>query len=392
MIGCAEGPDTKGTQKMDEKPSDPAAHPPMRIAMIVPPWYELPPPGYGGLERMCSPLVDGLVARGHQVTLFGAGTKTGTRAEFVSTNDELQYSRMGQAMPEMLHVCRANQMISEESFDVVHDHTMVGLLTAASRPVPTVATVHGCPQSELGDYLCCLGDAVSLIAISDSQRRLNPNLTWSTTVHHGLPLDPGNALATPDGPVLWLARFNPEKGPDLAINACREAGVPLILAGKCNEPNEHEYFQDVVRPLLGPDVTLVMNAERSRTDALLREAGCLLLPLRWEEPFGLVMIEAMAVGTPVVALRHGSVPEVVDDGVTGIICDDPAELPGALEKVRQLDPQDCVDRVRTEFSPEKMVLGYEAVYRDQARMWPLFSAGSQNAGEVYDIAVYDHVG
>jgi glycosyltransferase involved in cell wall biosynthesis len=378
---------------MDEKPSEPAAHPPLRIAMIVPPWYELPPPGYGGLEQMCTPLVDGLVARGHQVTLFGAGTKTGTRADFVSTIDELQYTRIGQAMPEMLHVCRVNRMISEDNFDVVHDHTMVGLLTAPLRSVPTVATVHGCPQGELGDYLCCLGDSVSLVAISESQRRLNPNLTWSTTVHHGLPIDTSRALATPDGPVLWLARFNPEKGPDLAINACREAGVPLILAGKCNEPNEHEYFHDVVKPMLGPDITLVMNSDRLTTDALLREAGCLLLPLRWEEPFGLVMIEAMAFGTPVVALRHGAVPEVVTDGVTGIICDDPAELPGALDAVRELDPWACVDHVRKEFSPEKMVLGYEAIYRDQARMWPLLPSGSQNIREAaYDMAVYDHVG
>jgi glycosyltransferase involved in cell wall biosynthesis len=377
---------------MDEKPSDPAAHPPMRIAMIVPPWYELPPTAYGGLEQVCTPLVDGLVERGHQVTLFGAGTKTGTKADFVSTIDELQYTRIGQAMPEMLHVCRVNQMIAEDSFDVVHDHTMVGLLTASLRPVPTVATVHGCPQSELGAFLCCLGDSISLVAISESQRRLNPDLTWTSTVHHGLPLDPSRARATPEGPVLWLARFNPEKGPDLAINACREAGVPLILAGKCNEPNEHEFFHDVVKPMLGPDTTLVMNSDRARTDQLLREAGCLLLPLRWEEPFGLVMIEAMAVGTPVVALRHGSVPEVVKDGVTGIICDDPSELPAALDAVRDLDPWACVDHVRTEFSPEKMVLGYEAIYRDQARMWPLFPSGSENVGEVYDMAVYDHVG
>lgn len=375
---------------MDEKPSDPADQTPLRIAMIVPPWYELPPPGYGGLEQMCTPLVDGLLARGHEVTLFGAGTKSGTGAQFVSTVDKLQYARIGQAMPEMLHVCRVNQMLSEDSFDVVHDHTMVGLLTAPLRPVPTVATVHGCPSGELGDYLCCLGQSVSLVAISEAQRRLNPNLTWATTVHHGLPIDATQPVASPDGPVVWLARFNADKGPDLAINACREAGLPLILAGKCNEPNEHKYFNEVIKPMLGPDVTLVMNAGRSTSEALLREAGCLLLPLRWEEPFGLVMIEAMALGTPVVALRRGSVPEVVKPGVTGLICDDAAELPDALHAVRDLDPQDCVDHVHKEFSPEKMVLGYEAVYRDQVRMWPLYP-GSDNLGEVYDLGVYDHV-
>src|SRR5262249_61817883 len=129
----------------------------------------------------------------------------------------------------------------------------------------------------------------------------------------------------PDGPVVWLARFSPDKGPDLAIHACRVAGLPLVLAGKCNEPGEARYLDEVIRPLLADDVELVINGDRVTTNRLLTEARCLIMPIRWHEPFGMVMIEAMASGTPVVALRRGSVPEIVRHGATGWVCADPTE-------------------------------------------------------------------
>ena len=133
--------------------------------------------------------------------------------------------------------------------------------------------------------------------------------------------------------MLWLGRFDPEKGPDLAIEACRKADLPLVLAGKCNQQDEWRYLDEVIRPLLGPDVELVLNGDRDRTEALLYDARSLLLPIRWEEPFGMVMIEAMAKGTPVVALRRGSVPEVVLHGRTGVVCVDESDLPDALHEV-----------------------------------------------------------
>jgi glycosyltransferase involved in cell wall biosynthesis len=163
--------------------------------------------------------------------------------------------------------------------------------------------------------------------------------------------------------VLWLARFCADKGPDLAIEACRAAGLPLVLAGKCNEPIEAEYLRDVVEPMLGDDVTLLVNADRTTTRALLRDARCLLLPIRWHEPFGMVMVEAMASGTPVVALRRGSVPELVRPGVTGFICDDPAELPQALHRVRDLDPAESAAHTRQAFGADLMASRYEDVYR-----------------------------
>jgi glycosyltransferase involved in cell wall biosynthesis len=335
--------------------------------MVVPPWYELPPPGYGGVEQMAAALVDALVARGHRVTLFGAGGGTGTAAEFVSTVREPQFELLGQILPELVHVTRVNGYVAAGDFDVVHDHTWAGLLTAPARAAPTVATVHGSPTGQLGDYLCTLDRSVALVSISDAQRRQNPRLTWAATVHNGLArVGPDRPRGSPDGPALWLGRFSEEKGPDLAIRACRTAGLPLVLAGKRNEPAEQAYFEEKIAPLVHEGVEVVTNADRDRTQELLRSARCLLLPIRWEEPFGMVMVEAMAAGTPVVALDHGAVPEIVVPGETGFICADPDELPEALHRVPEIDPAACVAHVRTNFSADLMARRYEQVYRDTA--------------------------
>jgi len=324
--------------------------------------------GYGGLELICSALINALVRRGHHVTLFGAGTRTGTLAsKFVSTTPQLQYPRIGELVPAVLHTARVNKMLAAGDFDVIHDHTIEGLITGPARPAPTVVTVHLPVDGEHGDLLEAAGNAARLVSISHSQRSLRPGLAWAGTVYNSLPLDqigPASPDAVGDGPVLWLARFNPDKGPDLAIEACRAAGLPITLVGKCNEANEHECLRDQVRPMLGPDVELVVNATRPVVDSLLAQARCLLLPIRWPEPFGMVMIEAMAKGVPVVALRQGAVPEVVEHGVTGFICDHPEELPEALHRVKELDPQACVDHVRRHFGSDLMARRYEEVYLD----------------------------
>jgi len=323
---------------------------PLRIAMVIPPWYELPPAGYGGLERVCASLIDGLADLGHEVTLFGTGTRTGTKARFVSTDPKLQYPRLLEAMPELVHVTQVNEILDRENFDIVHDHTTVGPVTAAQRRTPTVVTVHSNPVGEVAAYLSRVDKTVSLVAISHAQRRVAPQLAWHSTIHHGIEV-PGPVKPEPtDGPVLWLGRFDADKGPDLAIEACREAKLPLVLAGKANQKDEWQYLDEHIRPMLGPDVELVLNGEREHTEALLYESQALILPIRWEEPFGMVLIEAMAKGTPVVAMRRGAVPEILLHGRTGVICNDPAELATALRETRSLDPADCAEHVRTMFS------------------------------------------
>ncbi|MEH0935536.1 glycosyltransferase family 4 protein [Micromonospora psammae] len=332
--------------------------------MLVPPWLSVPPPGYGGLEQVVHGLVDSLVARGHAVTLFGAGRHHGTAADFVSTIADLQYERLGEALPELAHLSRTNHLINAADFDVVHDHTTIGPLVARRRAVPTVATVHGNPVGEYGAVLSDADHGVGLVAISHAQRRLNPGLPWAGTVHNAMDVrDVPRKQVASRGPVLWLARFSPDKGPDVAIRACRAAGLPLVLAGKCNEPAERRYFTDVVEPMLDEDVTVVFNADRPATLRLLLDARCLIMPLQWDEPFGMVILEAMATGTPVVALRRGSVPELVLDGVTGLVRDHAEELPAALREAVRLDPADCVARVDENFSIERMTSGYEDVYR-----------------------------
>jgi glycosyltransferase involved in cell wall biosynthesis len=331
--------------------------------MVIPPWYEIPPAGYGGLERVCASLIDGLVDLGHHVTLFGAGTRTGTKARFVSTDPELKYRRLLEAMPELVHVTQVNEILAREPFDIVHDHSTIGPVTAAGRRMPTVVTVHNPPVGEWEQYLSKLDRTVSIIAISHAQRRVAPNLNWHSTIHHGIEV-PGQIKTTPsDGPVLWLGRFAADKGPDLAIEAARKANLPLVLAGKCNQKDEWQYLDEVIKPMLGDDVELVLNGDRERTEALLCAARALILPIRWEEPFGMVLIEAMSKGTPVVALRRGAVPEIVLHGRTGLICNDESELPDALHDVSGMDPAECAEHVQQTFSVSLMARRYERVYR-----------------------------
>jgi glycosyltransferase involved in cell wall biosynthesis len=340
----------------------PPAERPLRIAMVAPPWYEVPPRGYGGIEAICATLVDALVLRGHDVTLFGAG-RSGTAAEFVPITPEPEFERLGAAMPELMHIAAVNTALAGEAFDVIHDHTIAGPLTAPLRSAPTVVTAHGPLDGELGDYFAHLGDGVALVAISEAQRRTRPELPWVATVPNSVQVEQFPYTGRRDGPVLWLARFTPEKAPELAITACREAGLPLVLAGKCNEPAEEEHLEQVVRPLLGPDVELILNADRRRTLELLGAARCLLLPIRWDEPFGMVMIEAMACGTPAVAMNRGAVPEVIVHGRTGLVCEHEEELAEALHAVASISPEACREHVRESFSAEVMARRYEAAYR-----------------------------
>jgi glycosyltransferase involved in cell wall biosynthesis len=375
----------KGTVVQPARPVRHQATAPLRIAIVAPPWYELPPDGYGGIEAVCATLVDQLVDNGHEVTVFGVGKRCGTAGRFVSLIDEPQYLRLGEAMPAALYAALVRQALADGDFDVVHDHSPCGPLIAPERGTPTVVTVHGPVDGELGDYFVALGDCVWPVAISESQRRSRPDLRWAATVHNAV--EPARFVPAPptDGPVLWLARMSPDKGPDLAIEACRTAGVPLILAGKCNEATEQRYLEVVIRPLLHDGVELVLNADRPTTARLLARARCVIVPVRWREPFGMVMVEAMASGRPVVALRRGAVPEIVRHGVTGWLCDDPVQLPDALHRVAELDPLACVAHVQASFSAELMARRYEAVYRravaagfakrvaERSLLWPLYS-------------------
>ena len=335
----------------------------LHVAVVAPPWFRVPPSGYGGVESVCADLVDGLVDAGHDVTLVGAG-ENGTRATaFVPTYDEPPSPRLGEPLPEVLHAAKAAEILERLDVDVVHDHTLAGPLLARGRRVPTVVTVHGPVTGEPGAYYRALGQSVDLVSISQNQQRSAPDLSWLGTVYNAVDVATFPYRCRKDDFLLFLGRLHPDKAAHLAIEAARSAGLPIIVAGKCTEPIERDYVRAQIQPRMGPDVTMLGCADSTQKRDLLSRATALLFPIQWEEPFGMVMIEAMACGTPVVALRRGAAPEVVVDGVTGVVCDDPSELPAAVDTARSLSPAACREHVRRTFSVATMVAGYEAAYR-----------------------------
>jgi glycosyltransferase involved in cell wall biosynthesis len=335
----------------------------LRIGIVAPPWYPIPPQGYGGIEWMIHWLSEGLVARGHEVTVIGAGGSR-TSANFIATYEDPPFKRIGESMPEVLHALAAAEALDDLRVDVVHDHCLAGPLMAARRRVPTVLTAHGPLEGEVRSYYELVSDSVSLVAISECQRRMAEHLRWAGMVHNCIPVDEYPYSANKEDFCLFLGRMNAEKAPDLAIKAARAAGYPIVVAAKCNEPPEKRYFEERVRPLLGPDAHWFGEANTQQKKDLLARARCLVFPIQWDEPFGIVMVEAMACGTPVVALDRGSVPEVVVDGVTGFIRRQADDLPDAIRRVGEIDPKACRRRVFDVFDVADMIDGYETIYRE----------------------------
>jgi len=331
--------------------------------MVAPPYFDVPPPAYGGVESVVADLVDDLAGRGHEITLIGAGQHLTGAHRFISLWPDPQSNRLGEPFPEVVHAARVAEVLDDLDVDVVHDHTLAGPLLGRGTRVPTIITVHGPVVGDEGDYYRALGRSVRMIAISEAQRSKAAELPWAATIHNAIRASTFPFQAEKEPFLLFLGRMNATKGPHLAIDAARAADLPIVLAGKCSEPLEKAYFETEIKPRLGSDTEIFGVADAAAKRDLLSRACALLFPICWEEPFGLVMIEAMACGTPVVALRRGSVPEVVVDGVTGIIRDDPAGLPAAIDLARQLDPAACQAHVAARFSTELMAARYEDAYR-----------------------------
>ena len=349
---------------------DDRAQKPLRIVEVAPPWFDVPPDGYGGIESMLASLTEALVARGHDVVLIGAGSDR-TPATFRSTYEEPPSSRLGTPEPEVVHAAAVARHLDELEYDIVHDHSLAGPLTGVGRAAPTVVTVHGPVTGELATLYDQLGGSAHLVALSHAQRRTAPRLNWAGTVPNALDAADYPFCRDKDDYLVFLGRMSPDKGAHLAIEAARASGRRILLAGKCTEPAEQEYFAAEVEPLLGADAEFLGVADATRKKELLAGAQALVFPIQWEEPFGMVMIEAMACGTPVVALRRGAVPEVVVDGTTGYIRDDPADLPAAISAIAEISPDDCRRHVAENFSIDIMTGGYERIYRDllAARSW-----------------------
>jgi glycosyltransferase involved in cell wall biosynthesis len=342
---------------------------PLKIALVAPPYFDVPPRAYGGVEAVVADLATALVEQGHKVILIGAG-ENGTKATFKPVWDATIAHRLGEPFPEIAHASLTRDAVLElardAGVDVVHDHTLAGPLNApyyAEHGLPTVVTAHGPVTGDLRHLFRTLHDHISLVAISDRQRELAPELPWVATVHNGLSVREWPYQANKEDYALFLGRFNADKGVHLALEAAHAAGLRLVLAGKCSEPVEKAYFEDEIRPRLAPTDHLFGMADADQKRRLLANARCLLFPIQWEEPFGMVLIEAMACGTPVVALRGGAVSEIVVQRETGLICDHPGQLPGALREIHEISPAACRRRVTLRFNTDRLATGYYHAYK-----------------------------
>jgi glycosyltransferase involved in cell wall biosynthesis len=354
--GGAEAEDTTD-------PQGPAAgSAPLRVALVAPPWFEVPPQGYGGIERMCFDLAQGLVARGNDVTLLATGADR-TRARFLQVFPAplTGLGEIENPVQEVRYAARVARVLGEVDVDLVHDHSLAGPLLGLGGSVPTMLTAHGPADGHVGDYYRQLG--LPLVAISQAQRELAPDLPWAGTVHNAIDVHRYPFRSAKDDFVLFLGRMSPEKGAHLAPDACRAAGHRLLIAGKCTEKDELRYFEDQVAPRLSDDISWLGEVYGERKLELLSRARCLLVPAQWAEPFGLTSIEALACGTPVVGLRRGAIPEIVEHGRTGWVFDDPSELAWAIRCAAEIDPHDCRADALRRFHTSTMVAGYEQVYR-----------------------------
>jgi glycosyltransferase involved in cell wall biosynthesis len=335
----------------------------MRIAQVAPLYERVPPVLYGGTERVVSYLTEELVRLGHEVTLFASGDSL-TRAKLEAPCPRalrLDPTCEDSLAPHILMLGQVYQRAHE--FDVIHCHTnYLGLPLVPFVSTPTVLTLHGrLDVPELGPLFRAYPQ-VALVSISDAQRQPLSGVTWAATVYHGLPLDLYSFHPRPGGSLLFLGRISPEKRPDAAIRIACQAGVPLRIAAKVDKVDQ-AYFDTTIRPLLDhPLVEFLGEVDERQKRRLLGEALALLFPIDWPEPFGLVMIEALACGTPVIARRRGSVPEVVRDGVTGFICETDAEMVAAVRQVAQLERAACRRAFEERFSVQRMAQEYLAVY------------------------------
>jgi len=334
----------------------------MRVAVLSPVWFPVPPTGYGGIEWIVSLLADGLVDAGHEVTLFASGDSR-TRARLISVYDVAPSDKIGTSLVELNHALACYERASE--FDVINDHSgLPGAALGGCVDTTVLHTVHGPLDGDARPIyqriarVACVG----LISLSLNQRKPAPDLPWVANCPNALDL-----AAYPFQPdrgeyLLFLGRMSFDKGAHRAIEVAKALGLPLKLAGKMREQAERDYFERHVRPNLEWGIEFLGEVSHDEKVALLQGARATLFPISWEEPFGLVMIESMACGTPVLATRWGAVPEVIEHGRSGIIVDDHMEMVDALAIADRLEPGELRRFVEERYSPQRMVADYLAAY------------------------------
>jgi glycosyltransferase involved in cell wall biosynthesis len=335
----------------------------MRIAQISPLYESVPPQRYGGTERVVANLTEELIRRGHDVTLFASGDSK-TRAKLVPGSPTALRLANSIRDPLGYHLCMLDEVMRRAAdFDVIHSHAdYLAYPFLAHCSTPSVSTLHGRLDLEDLEPIYQRFHGLPVVSISDAQRQPLPHCNWVRTVHHGLPPGELRFRAEPQQHLAFLGRVSPEKRVDRAIEIARRAGLPLRIAAKI-DPADRAYFESVVAPLLGdPLIEFIGEIGGPQKNDFLGGALALLFPIDWPEPFGLVMIEAMACGTPVIAFRGGSVAEVVKDGVSGFVVDSVDEAVKAVTRLPEIDRRRCRAWFEERFNVGRMVDEYLEVY------------------------------
>ncbi len=335
----------------------------MKIAVLAPCWFPVPPTGYGGIEWVVSLLADGLVDSGHEVTLFASGDSH-TRATLAGVYAKAPSESIGRSFWELRHVLHCYEHAGD--FDVINDHSgPTGALLAALVDTPVVHTIHGPLAGEPGelyDQISRLSPQTAFVSLSMNQRKPRPDYNWIANCPNALDLSVYPFRPQRGEYLLFLGRLSPDKGAHRAVAVAMEAGLPLKIAGKMREAKEREYFAQFVEPHLGHGIEWLGEVSHGQKVELLQHARATLFPIEWEEPFGLVMIESMACGTPVIATAAGAVPEVIENGRSGIIVEDYRIMSEALKEADRLDAREIRRYVEERFSPMRMVRDYVEAY------------------------------
>ena len=334
----------------------------MRIAVIAPPWVPVPPPLYGGIEVVVDRLAVGFQRAGHEVLLYTTGDSTCPVPKAWAL-EKSEGQRIGMAVPEIRHAMHAYEAIRD--FDIVHDHTVFGPVYAEHvTNQPVLTTIHGPFNDELTDIYERIADHVPIIAISHAQHVPVPHIPIAKVIHHGVDASDFPIGTGAGGFCLFLGRMSPDKGAHRAVVAAKQAGVPLVMIGKMREAWEFEYYEEHVKPHLSDDVQYLGEVPHEEKVQLLADAKALLFPIRWNEPFGMVMIEALACGTPVISFPEGAAPEVVDHGRTGFLVNSEEEMADALGRIEEIDRADCRAAVEGYFSTDRMVGEHIALFEE----------------------------
>lgn len=332
----------------------------MRIGIIAPPWLTVPPAGYGGTEAVVDLLARGLADLGHEV-LLAAAEGSSCPVGLVPGSHPPDARHLGRNQDELRHVINAYGQL--RGVDLIHDHTLSGpLLGLAPAGVPVVSTAHNRMDALTLPIYAQIAARASLLAISAHQAGTAEGVDISRVIHHGIDASRIPVGTGTGGYACFLGRMHPNKGLLTAIKVARRAGVPLRIAAKMASAGEHDYYQNVIRPELGAGIEYLGELQAGDKYRLLGDAFALLNPIQWSEPFGMVMIEAMATGTPVLSTHRGAAPEIVRDGVTGFLRDKTKALAAALPDCATLDRAACRKSTETQFSAGRMVLEHVDLY------------------------------